>query len=211
MKFTVGDRVRVKAQCDFSNMRGMTGTVVSVKLIKSGLSYGVYFDKRILGGHSCDGICEDGHGYYFYGDNWIEPIKPVEEEQKPVRVIITYTPEETSVKRVCGKAVTNEAGVRKYSGDKDDEYTAVRCALDKLYGKKDEATLKPAEPEKIKGYTGVAVYSGDWTLPFTRGKSYVFKDGYTVDDAGEKRPYYDECKSEPLDKWFNRRFIKLVE
>ena len=55
--------------------------------------------------------------------------------------------------------------------------------------------LKPEKKgEEIKGFSGKAVFTGKGLFgkmgcSFTVGKVYEFKDGYTTDDSGNKRPF----------------------
>ncbi len=60
-KFKVGDRVVFASSPFFMVRTGDTGTVVH--LDRGALNIGVAWDRNI-GGHSCDGRCVPGHGYY---------------------------------------------------------------------------------------------------------------------------------------------------
>lgn len=86
MKFReleVGDRVvLVSPHVNDSIPVGSRGTVIEIGLNGDGsLSYiGVAFDKY-LGLHSCEGMCEKGHGYWFFysEENLFEREESVEE------------------------------------------------------------------------------------------------------------------------------------
>lgn len=72
MKFNVGDRVRVcKVEKYDSVSVGECGTVV--KINPRNVTYGVRFDERdLIGKHNCDGLCEDGYGWWC-DENMLEP------------------------------------------------------------------------------------------------------------------------------------------
>ena len=60
---------------------------------------------------------------------------------------------------------------------------------------KDDLKPEKKEEEKTKGFNGKAVFTGNGAFGkwmggshFTVGKVYEFKDGYTTDDRGDKRP-----------------------
>ncbi len=74
--FSVGDRVLCVAEAPSNNesVHGLTGTVVSRTEIKGrhGRWLGVCWDISIPHGHSCDGVCEDGHGYFVWEEDVTE-------------------------------------------------------------------------------------------------------------------------------------------
>ena len=74
MKFNVGDRVRVCYTTEYDNVSvGECGTVVSAD--QCAAVYGVRFDERDIDlKHSCEGLCEDGYGWWC-DEDMLEPAK----------------------------------------------------------------------------------------------------------------------------------------
>lgn len=67
-QFHIGDRVECINEVAFATIhKGDTGTVVRIIDESDFPAIGVEWD-RYLGarGHTCDGRCEDGYGYYIY-------------------------------------------------------------------------------------------------------------------------------------------------
>lgn len=67
--FKVGDRVRCIQDVEIYPSRGKLGTICSV----IGPYIGVAFDEEISG-HTCNGICADGHGLYCFADKFIPAV-----------------------------------------------------------------------------------------------------------------------------------------
>ena len=73
----IGMRVKVtKIVSDSEKVLGKTGTVVKMHL--RGNSFGIEFDKEIVG-HSCDGTCKSGHGWFVFPEALEEVIEEFEE------------------------------------------------------------------------------------------------------------------------------------
>ena len=63
-------------------VKGMLGTVKKKRVSASGMTqYLINFDISFKGGHTCKGVCEDGHGFYLrkryislhstHNNNWL--------------------------------------------------------------------------------------------------------------------------------------------
>lgn len=66
--FDLGDRVEYISDVKIGDIQmGYRGTVVSVSF--GGGSIGVEFDMAIHQGHTCDGRCNDEHGWYLHPDS----------------------------------------------------------------------------------------------------------------------------------------------
>lgn len=67
--FKVGDRVRCTRDVDGYPSGGKLGTICYV----AGLRVGVAFDEEISG-HTCGGICVDGHGLWCFASELIPAV-----------------------------------------------------------------------------------------------------------------------------------------
>lgn len=64
VEFKVGDRVETTSIFRKSVLVGLKGKVCDVNTHEKYGLIGVCFDKKVPDGHSCDGSCPDGHGWY---------------------------------------------------------------------------------------------------------------------------------------------------
>lgn len=92
---------------------------------------------------------------------------------------------------VTSDGVTTTA--RKYDGKKVVKETKAVCSKDDTFNFDVGAKLameRLVAEEKPKLYNGkvVCMSSGLYSLGYTKGKIYQFKNGYTVDDDGTTRP-----------------------
>lgn len=63
--FNIGDRVRTKTLTG-KKLSGLTGTVVDMENDWIGVKFDVNISNKYGLGHSCEGWCEYGYGYYIY-------------------------------------------------------------------------------------------------------------------------------------------------
>ena len=120
------------------------------------------------------------------------------------KIVITSDGVTTTAKKYNGKNLIKEA---KAVCSKDDTFNfdvGAKLAMEKLMAE-----------DKPKLYNGrvVCVSSGLYSLGYTKGKIYHFKNGYTVDDDGTTRP---TCcipiKSfESLEKKYPGVWLEVVE
>ncbi len=81
--FEIGDRVHLLVDHPYNNPDlsfGETGTVCAI----IAHSVGVRWDKKIYVGHTCDGFCEDGYGWWVRSRdiqllNKIQELNPIPE------------------------------------------------------------------------------------------------------------------------------------
>lgn len=64
-KIKVGDRIIASESC--GDLSGKTGKVILIK----GYAYGIRFDE-FINGHSLDGNCENGYGWWIFGHKFLE-------------------------------------------------------------------------------------------------------------------------------------------
>lgn len=69
MEFNVGDRVRAARDLTGMLIEGMLGTVISSGDDERWV--GVRWDDNIYS-HSCDGLCEEGHGWWSFTNDLIK-------------------------------------------------------------------------------------------------------------------------------------------
>ena len=130
------------------------------------------------------------------------------------KVVISSAGDETTARFYEDGKCPMTATVRRYHKDKYDTFIAADEAVKKLFGKQDKP-IEQTKPEKPKGFTGRAVYTG--TLMgsgFTAGKIYKFDNGRTFDDNGEVRPA-PQSRIEPTNlepgQWGCKTFVKIIE
>ena len=107
--FKVGDKIEITGNYDGGNGKieeGMIGKIC--KFNKEYNSVGIEFDENIQG-HSCDGNCEDYHGYYV-GYDGIKLIEPKREKVKN-GLYCSLTDEELA--KVGGEMKTKNKGLEK--------------------------------------------------------------------------------------------------
>lgn len=193
-EFKVGDRVRLIGL--YEHLIGELGTVVG---IDGGYSVSVEFDKNI-GAHDCNGRSKLGHGLYIT-PNSLELVETKKE------VIVIYR--ENNKITALNKATGEKATARCHPNDKFDFLTGAKVAFDRLV----PPAKQKEEPKKL--YNGKVVCVESWTVAFTVGKIYEFKDGYLIDDEGDKFPWWGfppvHTLSELTDRGFKSRFIEVVE
>lgn len=69
MNFSVGDRVILVSECTSDGAicafnPGSCGVIIDIVHSSNGIPYAVMFDEAAENGHSCDGRCENGRGWY---------------------------------------------------------------------------------------------------------------------------------------------------
>ena len=198
MKFKKGDRVKLLRDIDYAK-EGMIGTIMTDY---SGCRYdyvsiAVEFDEEFLGGHTCGGLTNEGHGH------WIYPYEmELLDSPHAFTLVITSKGDHTEAKFLRGKEIIKTAEVNRY---KDDEYSqpaAIHAVIEKMFP---AGVPVPAE-EKPKRFTGKAVFNGADRY-FTQGNVYTFEDGSTMDDDSDERGVlltYDDWKY-----WFEENFVVI--
>lgn len=207
MKFKKGDRVKLLRDIDNAK-EGMIGTIITDY---SGYRYdydsiAVEFDEEFLGGHTCNGLTNEGRGHWIYPDA-MELLDP----PHAFTLVITSKGDHTEAKFLRGKEIIKTAEVNRYKDDKYSQPAAIHAIVDKMFPR-DAAGITRDEPEEPPKFTGKAVslytddrftkgriYNFDKGFVFENDKAFVFEDRDAPDD-------YDEWK-----EWFDDRFVALVE
>ena len=189
MKYKVGDVVRVRKDLCWGSEYN-NWMVVNSMLEYRGMTVTI---ARVDFDHYH--IKEDGH--CAWTDEMLEPIRNE-------KIVITSDGVTTIARKYDGKNLIKEA---KAVCSKDDTFNfdvGAKLAMEKLMAE-----------DKPKLYNGrvVCVSSGLYSLGYTKGKIYHFKNGYTVDDDGTTRP---TCcipiKSfESLEKKYPGVWLEVVE
>lgn len=165
MKYKVGDRVRVRRD------------------LVLGKEYGDFFVNDTMYNRRGD-VAEIANvfwaayhitgigGSYCWTDEMLEPVSDE-------KIVITSDGVTTIARKYDGKKIVKEA---KAVCSKDDTFNfdvGAKLAMERLMAE-----------DKPKLYNGkvVCVSSGLYSVGYTKGKIYQFKNGYTVDDDGTTRP-----------------------
>lgn len=198
MKFKKGDRVKLLRDIDYAK-KGMIGTIMTDY---SGYKYGyvsiaVEFDEEFLGGHTCAGLTNEGHGH------WIYPYDmELLDSPHAFTLVITSKGDHTDAKLIHGKHTDKWVWVDRYKEDEYSEVAAIHAVIDKMFP---AGAPVPAE-KKPKRFTGKAVFNGADRY-FTQGNVYTFEDGSTIDDDSDERGVlltYDDWKY-----WFEENFVVI--
>lgn len=189
MKYKVGDKVRVREDLNLSRLYGWvlpTSDMLGYRGRKVTIAALLHASYRVK---------EDRETRYWTD----EMFEPFHDE----KIVITTDGVTTTAKKYDGKKIVKEA---KAVCSKDDEFNfdvGAKLAMERLL------------EDKPKLYNGrvVCVSSGLYSLGYTKGKIYHFKNGYTVDDDGTTRP---TCcipiKSfESLEKKYPGVWLEVVE
>lgn len=201
--FKKGDRVKLLQNVDYAK-KGMIGTIMTDY---SGhrydyVSIAVEFDEEFLGGHTCAGLTNEGHGH------WIYPYEmELLDSPHAFTLVITSKGDHTEAKFLRGKEIIKTAEVNRY---KDDEYSqpaAIHAIVNKMFPEDFAGvTRDEPEPEEPLKFTGKAVFNGADRY-FTQGNVYTFEDGSTMDDDSDERGVlltYDDWKY-----WFEENFVVI--
>lgn len=187
-KFKVGDRVIGIGTFDCTVIDGLYGTVLGDKSPHG--NYPIEFDENI-GGHSCEGRCKGGHGWYVPHNH----LKLANENWK---VVIIPQGDKTLGRLYEDGKVTKSVETTKHP---DDEYS-IEAACDVIM----ERLFKPTY------YNGkvVCVKSDGGCL--TTGKLYTFVDGESKADYNIPITNSPITDIDDLNRRFTRcKFIEVVE
>lgn len=191
MKYKVGDKVRVRKDL---RVNKVYGDLATVRGMMSFCGKEVTISKVLYNGYE---LLEDGFLVkYSWTDEMLEPICTE-------KIVITSDGVTTTARKYDGKNLIKEA---KAVCSKDDTFNfdvGAKLAMDRL------AENKP------KLYNGkvVCVSSSIYSLGYTKGKIYQFKNGYMVDDDGTTRPILCEpiaCFGD-LEKKYPGVWLEVVE
>lgn len=166
MKYKVGDKVRVRKDLRCNEVYGPLATV---RGMMSFCGKEVTISRVLCNGYE---LLEDGFLVkYAWTDEMLEPARTE-------KIVITSDGVTTTAKKYDSKKLVKEA---KAVCSKDDTFNfdvGAKLAMDRLL------------EEKPKLYNGkvVCVSSGLYSVGYTKGKIYQFKNGYTVGDNGTTRP-----------------------
>lgn len=169
MKYKAGDKVRVRSDLTVGIMVDKKGNVVFIHHdMVRWRGKVMTIDSISLSG---DYFCAESGKHYYWADELLEPIHTE-------KIVITTDGVTTTARKYDGKKLIKEA---KAVCSKDDTFNfdvGAKLAMERLL------------EEKPKLYNGrvVCVSSGLYSLGYTKGKIYHFKNGYTVDDDGTTRP-----------------------
>jgi hypothetical protein len=115
----VGDRIRMIEDDDYVTV-GMTGTVRETRHFNGERqNLAVEFDKPFPYGHSCDGICEPGHGHYVRSSR-VELISEEKEMEKVTVAGKDYFVSKGENGELVLKPIISEEFGKKF----DDKFTA---------------------------------------------------------------------------------------
>lgn len=164
MKYKVGDKVRVRKDL---NLASVYGKCLATSDMLGYRGKVVTIAAVLHDGYRVEEDCETR----YWTDKMFEPAC-IE------KIIITADGVTTTARKYDGKNIIKEA---KAVCSKDDEFNfdvGAKLAMERLL------------EEKPKLYNGkvVCVSSGLYSVGYTNGKIYQFKNGYTVDDDGTTRP-----------------------
>lgn len=143
-KFKVGDRVEVIKDYD-SAKTGMRGTILNCNSFIG--SPGIKFDEPFFNGHSCDGKCQDGYGYFVSEEN----LKLIDTNSS----IHIYTDGTTTTAILKdGKKVIKKAQAKCSPDDTFDFNIGAKLAFDRLMGietpKKNKSVAKDCTGMRVK-------------------------------------------------------------
>lgn len=80
-KFQTGDRIRATVTVGAEEVNDAVGTIIDIDFH----DYAVRFDEYI-GGHTCDGLCEDGYGWWVYEEHMIVLNNPLPDIDIPSEI-----------------------------------------------------------------------------------------------------------------------------
>ena len=164
MKYKVGDKVRVRKDlCRGSEYNRWA--VVGDMLKYRGMTVTITetdFDHYHI---------KEDYARFAWTNEMLEPIRNE-------KIVITSDGVTTIARKYDGKTLVKEAKAVCSKDDTFDFDVGAKLAMERLL------------EEKPKLYNGrvVCVSSGLYSLGYTKGKIYHFKNGYTVDDDGTTRP-----------------------
>ena len=195
MKYKVGDKVRVRSDLTVGIMVDKEGNVVFVHHdMVRWRGKVMTIDSISLSG---DYFCAESGKHYYWTDEMLEPIHTE-------KIVITTDGKTTTARKYYGKNLVKEANA---VCSKDDEFNfdvGAKLAMERLMAE-----------DKSKYYNGkvVCVSSSIYSLGYTKGKIYQFKNGYMVDDDGTTRPILCEpiaCFGN-LEKKYPGVWLEVVE
>lgn len=195
-KYKVGDKITIRQWEDMEKEFGLT----SYGAIRTPL----YFTKgmKFLCGKTREIDRVNSDGTYLIG-SWFISDEVIEAEINQTLVIYKNGTDTIGILKKGGKEI-KRAVAKLHPNDTYSFVTGSEIILSRILGK---------EPEKETLYNGKVVCLSNDRNPnyYTVGKIYQFKDGFMVDDEGEKMPSRAIHKFSEFSEWSGSDWLEIKE